>query len=106
MNVVPLRRLVRVAPSPIHGRGVFALRAIARGSFIGEYGGRSTRRDGTYVLWVGDDDASEARVGVPPLKYLNHSKQPNAEFDGFDLYALTDIAAGEEITFDYGDDWP
>jgi SET domain-containing protein len=33
---------------------------------------------------------------------MNHSDQPNAELDGLDCYALTDIQAGTEITIDYG----
>jgi hypothetical protein len=48
--------------------------------------------------WVFED-------GLGPM--VNHSCDPNcgvrlnAEVDGFDFVALTDIAAGEEITFDY-----
>jgi SET domain-containing protein len=36
------------------------------------------------------------------LRWLNHSDDPNAELDGFDLYARRAIAVDEEITFDYG----
>jgi SET domain-containing protein len=35
---------------------------------------------------------------------LNHASTPNAYFWGHQLYALVDIAKGEEITFDYGED--
>ena len=38
------------------------------------------------------------------LRYLNHCSKPNAEFDGPDLYAISDIKPGEEITFDYGEE--
>lgn len=97
--------LVKVATSAIHGRGVFARRAIAQDTHLGTYEGKTTRRNGKYVLWVEDEDGGiTARVGVPPLKYLNHSTTPNAYFDGFELYAARDIEAGEEITFDYGDE--
>jgi SET domain-containing protein len=43
----------------------------------------------------------EGRRGLNLLRYLNHAERPNAEFDGFDLYALKNIRAGEEITFNY-----
>jgi hypothetical protein len=42
------------------------------------------------------------RIGRNRLRFLNHAKDPNAEFDGFDLYALRAIAVGEELTIDYG----
>ncbi len=106
MRAARLRDLVRVGPSPIHGRGLFARQKIEPDMLIGEYEGPETRRDSKYVLWVEDGEETTARRGVGPLKYLNHSKEPNAYFDGFELYALVEIAAGEEITFDYGEDWP
>ncbi len=55
------------------------------------------------MLWVWDEE-NEKWVGVDgdnEMRFLNHSGQPNAEFYDTDLYALRNIAAGEEITFDY-----
>ena len=63
------------------------------------------RRGGTGPMSCGSRPrgaAPEARSGRNLLRWLNHQTPGNARFDGFDLYALTDIAAGEEITFDYG----
>ena len=104
-----LSQWVYAAPSPIHGTGLFARRAIAAGQYIGTYWGPRAKRNGMYVLWVNsdpdDENAWEGRSGRNLLRYLNHSAQCNAEFDGFDLYALTDIAPGEEITFHYGDEF-
>jgi SET domain-containing protein len=95
--------------SPIHGTGLFARRPIAAGTYIGTYWGPEARRNGIYVLWVSedpeDDTAWVGRSGRNLLRYLNHSADCNAEFDGFDLYALRDIEAGEEITFYYGDEF-
>jgi SET domain-containing protein len=96
---------VVVAPSPIDGRGVFARRDIAAGTYIGSYEGKTARRNGKYVLWVEDGEETIGRSGTPPLKFLNHSDEPNAYFDGFDLYAEVDIRQGQEITFDYGEEW-
>ncbi len=92
------------APSPIHGFGCFARVRFEAGDLIGTYEGTEVREDGTYVLWVYDEQgaALSARHGHNLLRWLNHSEEPNAEFDGFDLYARCVIAAGEEITIDYG----
>jgi hypothetical protein len=43
--------------------------------------------------------------GKNMLRFLNHSKKPHAEFDGYDLYALRKITPGVEITINYGDDY-
>lgn len=99
-----LRGLIYVAPSKIHGTGVFARQELKKGDYIGTYHGPTARRNGTYVLWVYDtDDEANAigRSGKNLLRYLNHNIPGNAEFDGFDLYARVRIAVDEEITFNY-----
>ena len=102
-----LQERIRVAPSPIHGQGVFAVHRIDAETLIGLYEGQPSGDDGTYVLWVEvePDGAVTGIEGTNELRFLNHSAQPNAEFDGPELYALRDIEAGEEITFDYGEEW-
>ncbi|MCB1175389.1 MAG: SET domain-containing protein-lysine N-methyltransferase [Leptospiraceae bacterium] len=96
---------VQVLQSPIHGKGVFARAPITKGSLIGSYEGPVAKRNGTYVLWITDEDGLEYGIsGRNKLRYLNHSNRPNAEFDGNQLYARRLIKAGEEITFDYGED--
>ncbi len=99
-----LRQWVYAADSSIHGTGLFAARAIAKGEYIGTYWGPQARRNGTYVLWVyedGDEDNAIGRSGRNLLRYLNHSRPGNTAFDGFDLYAIRAIRAHEELTFDY-----
>ncbi|MBI1357058.1 MAG: SET domain-containing protein-lysine N-methyltransferase [Acidobacteria bacterium] len=62
--------------------------------------------DARYVLWVDDGDGVWRGIdGQNELRYLNHSSQPNAGFDGPELYALRTIRVGDEITFHYGDEW-
>lgn len=98
--------LVEALPSPVHGTGVFARRTIAAGTHVGTYEGRPVDTDGTHVLWIEDGDGGWERIdGTGVLRYLNHSRTPNVEFDGADLYALRDIEPGEELLFDYGEDW-
>jgi SET domain-containing protein len=99
-----LRTRVYRAVSSIHGQGCFAKIAFRGGDFIGTYEGREVDRDGTYVLWAYDAEGNvlTAREGRNLLRWLNHSDDPNTEFDGFDLYARRAIAVDEEITFNYG----
>lgn len=102
------RQLPRLeaSASPIHGTGVFAREPIAAGAHVGVFEGSPVDSDGTHVLWVtGDDGAWHGIEGTSVLRWLNHSSEPNSEFDGIDLYALCDIAAGEELLIDYGPDW-
>jgi hypothetical protein len=102
-NNSALRGIVSVAESAIHGRGVFAAREIASGEYIGTFHGPEAQRDGCYVLWVYDEnDRPTGRRGRNLLRYLNHERPCNAQFEDFDLYALRSIARGEEITIDYG----
>lgn len=94
-----------VAPSPIHGMGLFAARTFEAGAYIGTYEGSPTSINGRYVLWVEEGDGWLGRLGTGPLRFLNHSPTPNAAFDCWRLYAIRLIAAHDEITFDYGPDW-
>jgi uncharacterized protein len=96
-----LRDIVYVAPSSIHGRGVFAKTRIGAGEYIGRYEGPRAKRNGKYVLWLTGGRNSVGRSGRNLLRYLNHSDRPNAQFAGFELYARRTIRADEEITIDY-----
>ena len=97
---------IEVKDSPIHGRGLFATRGFEPGEFVGIYEGTRATENGTYVLWIEDDDGSYYGVhGENELRYLNHSSKPNADFDDELLYAAREIQAGEEICFHYGEDW-
>ncbi len=94
-----------VDDSPIHGKGLFARRRFRKGQYLGTYEGPETEENDTYVLWVEVEEGRwVGRDGKNLLRWLNHSNEPNAEFDGYDLYALRTIQPGEEITFDYGED--
>jgi hypothetical protein len=99
------RPTLQIRRSGIHGRGLFTLVRIARGALIGTYEGPRTRRNGAYVLWVDDDGEEFGIAGKNDLRFVNHSKSPNAIFLGEELYSLRAIRPGEEITFDYGEGW-
>ncbi len=96
--------MARVDTSPIHGRGLFARRAIEVDEYIGSYRGRRTQKNGMHVLWIWNEerDRWEGIDGANEMRFLNHAAEPNADWWGTDLYAIRPIAEGEEITFDYG----
>lgn len=97
---------VSVRPSPVHGLGLFAQVSIPSDSYIGDYDGPIVEDDGRYVLWVEEDDGEWTGIdGRNALRYMNHSATPNAELHGAELYALSDIERGREITIHYGEDW-
>ncbi len=98
-----------VAESPIHGNGLFAAAPIAKDAYVGFYEGDETMENGVYVLWVkqGVDDNGEddwlGFDGTGEMRFLNHSTQPNCEFDGQELYSVKNIDVDDELTFDYGE---
>lgn len=102
-------RLCYMADSDVHGRGLFARCDIPAGTWIGHYDGVETQENGMHVLWIeaeaGSGEEWIGYDGTNELRFLNHSRHPNGEMDGLDLYAHRDIEAGEEITFDYGEDF-
>ena len=99
-----LKDWVYTAQSGIHGTGLFASKAIKKGTYIGTYDGPSVKRNGTYVLWVYDESGENqatGRSGRNMLRYLNHASSGNCVFESFDLYARKAIRKDQELTFDY-----
>ena len=99
-----------VKESGIHGLGLFATKPLRKGSVVGYYSGpevHSEDDDGDHVLWIYDED-EEREYGIDgqnETRFVNHSRKPNANFNGEKLVVLTAIKAGEEITHDYGEAW-
>ena len=101
-----MSRPTYVKKSRIHGLGVFARQPIRRGSYLGRYHGNRTSHNGRYVLWVIQNNGSHVGInGRNGLRFLNHSRRPNAEFIGTELFATRQIGPNEEVTIDYGPDW-
>jgi len=97
---------LEVRHTPDRGRGVFALEPIARGRRILQFQGTVMRghelTDDMLAMQVGPDDWL-ASDGSLLDDCVNHSCDPNAGFRDGDvvLFAVRDIAEGEEITWDY-----
>ncbi len=91
--------LIYVDDSLIHGKGLFARKHIGAGELIGVLDGAPTSKDGDHVLWLDEENGFHVRCD---LRFINHSDDPNAAYyDTLEVWALTDIAPGEEITHDY-----
>lgn len=111
--------------SAIHGRGVYARRAIADGTRIVEYSGeritkaeaarREAQRlerqrrggDGSvYIFILNRRYDLDGRTRGNVARLINHSCAPNCRVETIRgriwIVARRDIAAGEELTFDYG----
>jgi hypothetical protein len=91
----------------MHGRGAFAPAPITAGTLILTFTGpllryADTTAD-TLALQIGPDLYIGESGGADDC--VNHSCEPNAavriQGSGAALYALRDIAAGEEVFFDY-----
>lgn len=92
---------VRVGPSSVHGKGVFAKIGFAQGQRIGYFEGYEVSSDTLHSFFV---KATGQRIEpTGPLRYLNHSCDANAHFEGLWLCASHDIKEGEEITIDYSE---
>ena len=102
--------------SPIAGLGLFAKREFAPGERIAPYSGTTNNQppsaassDGkVYALEISPGRWLDGAAVDNPARHANHAFHPNAELIWHDqestawLTALGPIAAGEEITFDYG----
>ncbi len=107
---------VDVMASPIDGRGAFAAEAITPRRKIGEIRGesvsvaeariRATRHARIMIVELSDRRAIDFSMSTDPMRYTNHSCQPNARLSirngRVEFYALRAIGRGEEITVDYG----
>ena len=108
---------LQVQPSPIDGLGVFADEPIAAARKIGEIRGesisvddariRATRSERIMIVELSPRRAIDFSKSADPMRYTNHSCQPNARLDigqgRVEFYALHAIAVGEEITVNYGE---
>lgn len=96
--------LVEVAESPVHGRGLFAAKAIKKGTELGVCKTRKAKADGPYVLWL-EDEGCGVEV-ICDLRYINHARKPNVSYyDDLSVVALKSIKKGEELLHHYGDEW-
>ncbi|WP_321818576.1 MULTISPECIES: SET domain-containing protein [unclassified Paraburkholderia] len=108
-----------VRSSPVHGRGVFALRSLREGELLVEYKGkrmgwrqaisahRASGESGhTFFFGLADGRVIDGAQGGNSARWLNHACEPNCrafEMDGrVFIEAARDVERGEELFLDYG----
>ncbi|WP_321817058.1 MULTISPECIES: SET domain-containing protein [unclassified Paraburkholderia] len=108
-----------VRRSPVHGRGVFALRTLREGELLVEYKGKrmgwrnavaahgTTGLSGhTFFFGLADGRVIDGAQGGNSARWLNHACEPNCrafEMDGrVYIEAARDVMRGEELFLDYG----
>lgn len=108
---------VAVRKSRIDGFGVFAAEDVPAQRKIGEIRGetisvsearrRAQGKARIMIVEISPKKAIDASGSTDPMRFTNHSCQPNARLqirDGrVEFYALRDIAPGQEITVNYGE---
>lgn len=115
----PLKRRFAVRKSGIHGRGVFALVDIPKGTRLIEYTGQrmshaeADRRYGdmhdgnahTMLFAANDEVVIDATKWGSSARWINHSCAPNCEAIEDEgrvfIEARRNIRAGEELGYDY-----
>jgi uncharacterized protein len=113
-------RRIQVRRSGVHGKGVYALQDLAEGETLIEYVGEviswreALRRhphdpldpNHTFYFHIDDKHVIDGKQGGNSSRWINHSCKPNCEADedGGRVFikALRNIAAGEELFYDYG----
>ncbi len=113
----PQKFAVDVLQSRIDGRGAFAAEPIPARRKIGEIRGesisvkvarqRARHQQRIMIVELSERRAIDASQSTDPLRFTNHSCQPNAVLrirqGRVELYAMRDVAAGEELTVNYGE---
>ncbi len=113
------KSMIKVRHSPIHGSGVFALRHIPKGTRVVEYlGDRISHKaaderyedhdendNHTFLFIVDRKTVIDASIGGNEARFINHSCDGNCESAiekrRVFIDAVRDIAAGEELGYDY-----
>ena len=114
------RRRIQTRRSGVHGKGVFALQDLAEGETLIEYVGEvidwpealerhphdPEQPNHTFYFHLESGLVIDAHVGGNSSRWINHSCAPNCLADEEDgrvfIKALRNIAAGEELFYDYG----
>lgn len=112
-------RNTKIAPSSIHGFGLFATQEIRPGSKLCDLDGQYMRYSQLVASWLYTQNdhpflewnaLPKDMVLFRPLRtkysFINHAKQPNCKIIGNppQLWSISPIATGEELLLNYADE--
>ncbi|HBP01381.1 MAG: SET domain-containing protein [Candidatus Moranbacteria bacterium GW2011_GWE1_49_15] len=97
------------------GLGLFAAENVSEGDFVIEYTGekithaQANERRGKYLFTLNSRYVIDGRGRKNLARYINHSCEPNCEviIEGSEInvYAVRSVKPGEELTYDYGQEY-
>lgn len=100
-----------------YGLGLFTNINIQKGNYVIEYTGElissdeANRRGGQYLFELNDNWTIDGKERKNKARYINHSCRPNCEAEltadekRVFIQAKRNIKAGEELTYNYGNDF-
>ena len=95
-------RTTIIKPSPLHGKGLFALKDFSIGELVEVIDGEIilAKSRSKYSMRM---SKGRSLILTNKTKFINHSLTPNVEFNinKAAVYAIAAIAAGEELTCEY-----
>lgn len=116
-EIAPCRDFTIPKKSAVHGNGLFAKKNIPKGTRIIEYAGKRVLKKDiaadllkgltstSYIMNLNETTAVDAERNGNDARFINHSCSPNCIVYFFNevpyIYALREIVAGEELSFDY-----
>jgi hypothetical protein len=114
-DIEKMDSLCYLAHSKIDGWGLFAKKDMPANTVVGYFHGPQWNGNGDdkFVYWAGPDNTIPIMV-VGPMRFVNHSPEPNLEVEEFDppyslgacqLKTMRPIRAGEEFTWHYGEEF-
>ena len=108
--------MLLIKKSSINGKGLFTDSAVRAKTKLGEFTGErvSTRearrraegRKRIAIVEIDETEAIDGSAGGGPFQFINHSCESNVfiriAYGRVEFYAKMNIAAGDELTTDYG----
>lgn len=101
--------------SALGGIGLYTTVPLKKGTYVIEYTGEkiteeeANRRGGKYLFTINSRWTVDGKDRRNTARYINHSCKPNCEAEikkgRVLIYAIKNIAEGEELTFNYGDEY-
>ena len=129
MKKLTTSKYIEVRNSKVHGKGVFTIKDIPKGTQIIEYVGEKLSKDeaqeratiqeeksiedsdegAVYIFELNDDFDLDGNVEYNTARLINHTCSPNCESeqdedDKIWIVSLREIKKGEELGYNYGYD--